>query len=308
MIESSTCPKISRIALVEDDSTQSIILKRQLERSGHCRITTFDSGDHFLLGGSLVPWDVILIDKLMPGLSGFDTIATLRNSFSQLTYTLSNTLVCILSAVQLDSNELQSAEALGVCFLRKTATTVAEIMDHLFRWRETASNNAARALGAVSSPVDIPESRATAHDTFRESLSPRPRQLLGGPSEQQLVHHQTAARVAQHRLLGARKVSWRNCLNQLSQARPVDRPTTSGAAVAITSEHTRRGIWDADSGVCVSCRHDCCCCRHVLTQGIARGLIAVPAANNQASTVKTTESDDFFVFDLNSSEFEDVLL
>ena len=133
MIESSIGHKMSRIALVEDDSTQSTILKRQLERSGNCRITTFDSGDQFLLGGSLVPWDVILIDKLMPGLSGFDTIATLRGSLSRLAYTLSNTLVCVLSAVQLDSKELQSAEALGVCFFRKGATTVTEIWDRLFR-------------------------------------------------------------------------------------------------------------------------------------------------------------------------------
>ena len=152
------------------------MLKRQLERSGNCRITTFDSGDQFLLGGSLLPWDVILIDKHMPGLSGFDTIATLRNSISRLAHTLSNTLVCMLSAAELDSKELQSAEDLGVCFFQKTATTFVEIWRQLsefrqrdcllvaqlmiwYRWRETASSNADadRSFGTVISPVAIPK-------------------------------------------------------------------------------------------------------------------------------------------------------
>lgn len=65
------------ILVVDDDRTVSLTLKRQLERAGYVVLCAGTGAEALELaaGG---PLDLVILDLVMPGLSGIETCAALR--------------------------------------------------------------------------------------------------------------------------------------------------------------------------------------------------------------------------------------
>ena len=66
------------VAVIDDDSAVCNSLKFSLELEGFT-VRTYDSGWALLRAGDLDGCDCFVIDQKMPGLSGLETIATLRS-------------------------------------------------------------------------------------------------------------------------------------------------------------------------------------------------------------------------------------
>jgi CheY-like chemotaxis protein len=69
------------ILLVDDDPDIQIVARLALEKVGGCRVTAVQSGPEALVvlsaGG---PCDVVLLDAMMDGMDGPETLATLRRA------------------------------------------------------------------------------------------------------------------------------------------------------------------------------------------------------------------------------------
>jgi len=66
------------VAVVDDDPAVCNSLKFSLELEGFS-VRTYGSGAALLRAGDLAAYDCFVIDQKMPGLSGLETIATLRS-------------------------------------------------------------------------------------------------------------------------------------------------------------------------------------------------------------------------------------
>jgi two-component system, cell cycle response regulator len=65
------------ILVVDDDRVNRMLLSRDLERSGH-RVATAEDGAGALEALRAEPFDVVLLDVLMPGLDGYETLARIE--------------------------------------------------------------------------------------------------------------------------------------------------------------------------------------------------------------------------------------
>jgi DNA-binding response OmpR family regulator len=76
---------VARLLVVDDDDGMRALLRRTLESDGY-EVTERDRGTHVLeaLRGSAFPFDLIVLDKEMPGLNGLDLLPLLRREFPQL--------------------------------------------------------------------------------------------------------------------------------------------------------------------------------------------------------------------------------
>jgi DNA-binding response OmpR family regulator len=74
---------VARLLVVDDDDGMRALLRRTLESDGY-EVAERDRGTHVLeaLRGS--PFDLIVLDKEMPGLNGLDLLPLLRREFPQL--------------------------------------------------------------------------------------------------------------------------------------------------------------------------------------------------------------------------------
>lgn len=71
----------SRILAVDDNAANRELLARRLEREGY-RVTTVDSGTAALALVATEPFDLVLLDLMMPGISGFEVLCHLKQDDS----------------------------------------------------------------------------------------------------------------------------------------------------------------------------------------------------------------------------------
>lgn len=68
-----------KILLIEDDGETALYVKMGLEESGHLVDHTPDGRDGLLLAAS-EPYDILIVDRMLPGLDGLGMVKTLRGS------------------------------------------------------------------------------------------------------------------------------------------------------------------------------------------------------------------------------------
>jgi DNA-binding NtrC family response regulator len=73
----------ARVLVVDDDDEMRILLRRTLEFDGY-QVTERDRGTHVLEALRGAPFDLIILDKEMPGLTGLDLLPILRREFPQV--------------------------------------------------------------------------------------------------------------------------------------------------------------------------------------------------------------------------------
>jgi two-component system, cell cycle response regulator len=66
------------ILVVDDDAINRMLLTRELERAGH-RVATAEDGGRALAALAAEPFDIVLLDVLMPELDGYDTLARIES-------------------------------------------------------------------------------------------------------------------------------------------------------------------------------------------------------------------------------------
>ena len=70
----------ARVLVVDDDAEMRTLLRRTLEFDGH-EVMERDRGTYVLAALREVPFDLIILDKEMPGMTGFDLLPLLRREF-----------------------------------------------------------------------------------------------------------------------------------------------------------------------------------------------------------------------------------
>jgi DNA-binding NtrC family response regulator len=73
----------ARVLVVDDDDEMRALLRRTLEFDGY-EVTERDRGTHVLEVLRGAPFDLIILDKEMPGLTGLDLLPILRREFPQV--------------------------------------------------------------------------------------------------------------------------------------------------------------------------------------------------------------------------------
>jgi CheY-like chemotaxis protein len=66
-----------RILLVEDNGTNRLVARRMLERMGH-HVDSAEDGHEAVLAVRAIPYDLILMDIMMPEMDGYETIRRIR--------------------------------------------------------------------------------------------------------------------------------------------------------------------------------------------------------------------------------------
>jgi DNA-binding response OmpR family regulator len=74
---------VSRVLVVEDDEAMRATLRQALEREGH-RVLEQVSGDHVLALLESQAFDVIVLDRDLPGVNGLDLLPVLRRRFPRI--------------------------------------------------------------------------------------------------------------------------------------------------------------------------------------------------------------------------------
>jgi len=73
----------ARVLVVDDDEEMRSLLRRTLEFDGY-HVTERDRATHVLQTLREAPFDLIILDKEMPGLNGLDLLPMLRREFPQV--------------------------------------------------------------------------------------------------------------------------------------------------------------------------------------------------------------------------------
>lgn len=73
----------ARVLVVDDDDEMRALLRRTLEFDGY-EVSERDRGTHVLEALRGAPFDLIILDKEMPGLTGLDLLPLLRREFPQV--------------------------------------------------------------------------------------------------------------------------------------------------------------------------------------------------------------------------------
>ncbi|MBN1143586.1 MAG: response regulator [Bacteroidales bacterium] len=123
--------KQSRILVIDDSTTNIVLLEAILAEKGYTIETALNAKEAFLRIEKQVP-DLILLDLLMPKVSGFDFLEQLRKDEKT-----KKTPVIVISAITTDDENTRKINDLEtVDFLRKPidiqylVTRVEEILAH----------------------------------------------------------------------------------------------------------------------------------------------------------------------------------
>ena len=73
----------ARVLVVDDDAEMRSLLRRTLEFDGH-QVAERDGGAGVLATLRERPFDLVILDKEMPGLNGLDLLPVLRREFPQV--------------------------------------------------------------------------------------------------------------------------------------------------------------------------------------------------------------------------------
>jgi CheY-like chemotaxis protein len=106
--------KQSRILVIDDSTTNIVLLEAILTEKGYHIETALNAKEAFLRIEKQIP-DLILLDLLMPKVSGFDFLKELRKDKKTI-----NTPVIVISAINTDDENIRKINDLeAVDFLRK---------------------------------------------------------------------------------------------------------------------------------------------------------------------------------------------
>lgn len=116
-----------RILLVEDDDALASVYTTRLQAEGF-ELRRVANGEEALANALAFKPDLVLLDVMMPKVSGFDVLDILRN-----TPETANLKVVMLTALSQDSDR-ERAEGLGVDeYLVKSQVVIADVVDHIKR-------------------------------------------------------------------------------------------------------------------------------------------------------------------------------
>lgn len=114
-----------KILLVEDDTALAAVYKSRLELEGFDTLEV-NNGEQALSAAIEYRPDLILLDAMMPKISGFDVLDILRN-----TPDTTNIRVIMLTALS-QPKDKQRAEALGVDdYLVKSQVVIGDVVDRV---------------------------------------------------------------------------------------------------------------------------------------------------------------------------------
>jgi len=114
-----------RILLVEDDVALSGVYKSRLEMEGF-DINAVNNGEQALSAAIEFKPDLILLDAMMPKISGFDVLDILRN-----TAETANIRIIMLTALS-QPKDKERAEALGVDdYLVKSQVVIGDVVERV---------------------------------------------------------------------------------------------------------------------------------------------------------------------------------
>jgi two-component system phosphate regulon response regulator PhoB len=114
-----------KILLVEDDTALAAVYRARLDLEGF-DIQEVNDGEKALSAALDYKPDLILLDAMMPKISGFDVLDILRN-----TPETSNIRVIMLTALSQDKNK-QRAEELGVDeYLVKSQVVISDVVERV---------------------------------------------------------------------------------------------------------------------------------------------------------------------------------
>ncbi len=124
-----------KILLVEDDTSLSAVYRARLELEGF-DISEVHDGEEALSAAVAYKPDLILLDAMMPKISGFDVLDILRN-----TPETTNVKVIMLTALSLPKNKEQ-AEKLGVDeYMVKSQVVIGDVVERVKHHLGITSNN-----------------------------------------------------------------------------------------------------------------------------------------------------------------------
>lgn len=114
-----------KILLVEDDDALASVYQSRLEAEGFI-VERVPNGEEALAKALEFRPDLILLDAMMPKVSGFDVLDILRN-----TPETANMRIIMLTALSQES-DLQRAKALGVDeYLVKSQVVIADVVERI---------------------------------------------------------------------------------------------------------------------------------------------------------------------------------
>lgn len=125
-----------KILLVEDDVTLSKVYESRLDMEGF-ETHTVNNGEDALSAAQKFKPDLILLDAMMPKISGFDVLDILRN-----TPDTANIRIIMLTALS-QPKDKERAEALGVDdYLVKSQVVIGDVVERVrFHLGMTGANN-----------------------------------------------------------------------------------------------------------------------------------------------------------------------
>lgn len=120
----ASAPK-KKILLVEDDDALANVYLMRLEAEGF-DVRRVPNGEDALAAAKEYRPDLILLDAMMPKISGFDVLDILRN-----TTETANIKIIMLTALSQDSDK-QRAQGLGVDdYLVKSQVVITDVVDRI---------------------------------------------------------------------------------------------------------------------------------------------------------------------------------
>lgn len=116
---------MKRVLLVEDDDALANVYQTRLEAEGF-NVRRVANGEDALSAALEFKPDLILLDVMMPKVSGFDVLDILRN-----TPDTANVKIIMLTALSQDSDR-ERAQQLGVNdYLVKSQVVIADVVDRI---------------------------------------------------------------------------------------------------------------------------------------------------------------------------------